>query len=83
MKKISINVKRIFIKLNGPIFGCKGTRRFLKVALLSMYSSAYPFHFKHPTRSEMMKQLVTSKIIRKINANVACSQCLNKMMNIF
>lgn len=74
-EEVGTNDKRVFIQLNGPPSGYKGTRRFLKAALLSMYGSAYPSHFRNPTRSEMMKRYITSKVISKINENASCLPC--------
>ena len=48
-----------------------------------MYSSTYPFHFRNPTRNEMMKRFITSKIISKINDNDPAYQVLNEMKKDF
>ena len=40
-----------------------------------MHGSAYPFHFRNPTRSEMIKRFVTSKTINKINDSESCLPC--------
>lgn len=75
-EEVGTNDMRCFIQLNGPPSGYKGTRKFLKTALLSMYGSSYPSHFRNPTRSELMKLFVTSKVINKINENDAsCLPC--------
>ena len=54
--------KTVLIPLNALSSGYKATRRFLKAALLPLYNSTYPFHFRNPTRSEMMKRFVTWKL---------------------
>ena len=43
-----------------------------------MYGSAYLFYFRNPARSDMMKGLVTSKIIGKINDNASCLPSFKK-----
>ena len=43
-----------------------------------MYDSACPLYFRNPTRSEMIKRFVISKVISKINDNPAYP-ALNKM----
>ena len=55
--------------------GDKDIQSFLKVALQSMYGTAYSFHFKNPTRSEIMKRFVTSKVISKVTDNASCLLC--------
>ena len=71
-EKVDSEDKKGFIQLNGLSSGFKGTWKFLKAVLLPMYGSAYPSHFRNFTRSEMMKQFVTSKVIGKINVNAFC-----------
>ena len=58
-KEVGTNDKKVFMQLNGLPSGYKGIRNFLKAALQSMYSSAYPFYFINPTRSEVMKRFTT------------------------
>ena len=60
-----------------------GTRKFLKVVLSSMYGSFYLSHFGNTGRNEIMKRLVTSKIISKINEMHPVYNVLNKMTKIF
>ena len=67
-KKCGTNDKKDFIQLNGLSSDYKGTRKFLKAILLSMYGSAYPPHFGNARRSEIMKQYVSSKVMGKLNA---------------
>ena len=71
-EEVGTNDKRCFIQLNGPSSGYKGTQRFLKAVLLSMYGSAYPSHFGNPATSEMMKRFITLKVVCKINDNAFC-----------
>ena len=44
-EEVGTNVKRDFIQLNGPSFGYKGIKKFLKAALVSIYDSADPSQF--------------------------------------
>ena len=59
--------------------GYKCTQSFLKATLYSAHGSAYHFRFRNPTRSEMIKRFVTSKIISKINAMHPAHHVFNKM----
>ena len=69
-EEVSTNDKRVFIQINGPSSGCKGTCKSSYI----LYGSAYPFHFRNFTRIEMMKRIVTSEVTRKINDNAFCLQ---------
>ena len=58
--------------------GYKCTQSFLKATLYSAHGSAYHFRFRNPTRSEMIKRFVTSKIISKVNDNASCLVCFKQ-----
>ena len=53
----------------------KGTLKFLKAVLFSMYGCAYPSHFANSRRNQIVKRFVTSKAISKINDNASCLPC--------
>ena len=74
-EEVGTNDKRDFIQNNGALSGYKGTRRSLK-AILSLYGSAYPFYFRNPARSGMMKLFIISKVISKIYDHVTCLHTL-------
>ena len=71
-----MNNKSVFIQLNWTKSVYYGTQRIILAALLSMHGSAYPFNFKNPMRSEMMKRFVPLKLICKRNDNASCLLCL-------
>ena len=58
---------RVLLNCNRFSLGDKGTRKFLKAVLLSMYGSAYSPHFRNARKSEIMKRFVTSKIIGRFS----------------
>ena len=68
--------------MNGLPSAYKGAARFLITALLSICGSAYPFHFRNPTSSEM-KGSVALKFISKINECILLYHVLNGMMKFF
>ena len=70
-EEVGTNDKRVFVQINESPSGYKGTRKFLKATLSSMYGSEYFFHFRY-LKCEMMKRFITSKVVNKINANASC-----------
>ena len=75
-KKVGSKDKKGFIQLNGPSSAYKSSGRIFKAVVLSMYGSAYSYHFGKPTRNERMKQFITSKVKSKINGNAYHSPCI-------
>ena len=71
-EEVGTNDKRVLIQQNGLPSVYKGSQSFLKATLQYMHGSAFLFHFRNSTRSEMMKKFVTSKIINNINDNASC-----------
>lgn len=66
-----------FIMINGPPAGYKGNRKFLKLALCKKYGTQYYNHFKPVSKSKLMSELVTSKVIRRVQED------LNKSLPCF
>lgn len=65
-----------YIQINGPPSGYKNNRRFLKLALLQRYGNQYYNHFKPVSNNKILSEVVTSKVIQRIqndlNASLPC-----------
>ena len=68
-------VKVFFIQLNAPPSSYKGIQKFLKEVLLTIHGSSFPSHFKNLTRSEVMRQFVTSTFVSKMYDYTSCLLC--------
>ena len=72
---MGINVRKGLIQLNGPHQARKMPKSFLNVALLSMHGSAYNSHFGNPTRREVLKRIIISKVLSKVDDNASSLPC--------
>lgn len=58
--------KLVYILINGPPAGYKGNKRLLKLALCNKYGTSFHKNFKPASKSKLMSEVVTTKVISRI-----------------